>query len=394
VVTAGKCNNPNIPKPAFDYVQEGYAPQWNKQLRDDLGNIKQLGASAVRIEYAFGLESNHDHNAFLDRADSIGLQVIPGFYTQLNCPDFDCFDSWRAAARGGFRKGYKKGDGWHPAVGLVVLLDEPDALHMGGVTPDNCGKEDQAKCRVRAALSALDGVLQAEKDVGMNLTHSSVNFTIAWSQNPRDSIDNVVKMGIGTYGFQDMIAGIANPAIANYTPKTSKQELAMAFETRWTHGMNTVNSWAYVQEKVQADYDQMFGPKPWILTAFKGTGLANEQLQKDLQTMDAEASSAGSFLGVTLYSFQNDYTKAVSERMGLFALGNTSLGQTGKACQEDVQTHEEVCSTWNVYCLENVSSATEKLRGPAVVAAWKGNRSFQGICRRRRRGTGQSRIVV
>ena len=40
-----------------------------------------------------------------------------------------------------------------------------------------------------------------------------VNITIAWEIGPFASIDGK-ETGYGYYGFQDMIAGVANPAIA------------------------------------------------------------------------------------------------------------------------------------------------------------------------------------
>jgi len=377
----GLCRKRRTTPPPLDYVQQGYAPLWDENLRDDLGTIKKLGASAVRIESAIGLESKNDHNGFLDRAENLSLQVFPGFYTQLWCPNFDCFDSWKKAALDGFKQGYQKGDGWHPSVGMVVLMNEPDSLNLGGVDATKCVGVDEAKCRVRAALSALDGVLQAEKEAGMNLTVRSVNLTIAWSQTVKTSIDGKVDQGVGIYGFQDMIAGIEDPDLAAYTPKSSKQELAMAFKTRWTHGLNAVNDWGYIKGKVEENYDSLFGTTPWILTAFTGRELTTQKLTKDLEDILKDANSGGHFLGVTLHSFQNDYTKAETERTGVFALGNDTLGMTQSVCQEDVQTHRAVCNTWNVYCLEDsLNAGKEMVRWSAVTAAWHGHRTKQGIC--------------
>merc|ERR1712214_134430 len=104
-----------------------------------------------------------------------------------------------------------------------------------------------AACRVKAAISALDGVLAAEKEAGVGA--GRVMFTVTWSFAMRESIDGKVE-GPGIYGFQDMVAVLDDPKVAHYTPRSSLEELQEAFKTRWVHGLNTQSPWNFVRDLV------------------------------------------------------------------------------------------------------------------------------------------------
>ena len=72
----------------------------------------------------------------------------------------------------GVEHGHRAGYYWHPAVALVVLLNETDGF---GSLPE-C-RPSGAWCRVKAALSALDGVLAAEKEVGVEVKKAEDTLT-------------------------------------------------------------------------------------------------------------------------------------------------------------------------------------------------------------------------
>jgi len=188
------------------------------------------------------MDIDRDHGAFLDYSKKVGLNVMPGYYLEPSkirgqCPEFDCFQRWKKATLDGFEHGYRTGDSWHPSVALVVLLNEADGF---GSLPE-C-QPSGAWCRVKAALSALDGVLAAEKEVGVDA--GRVKFTVTWSFATRESIDGKMR-GPGIYGFQDMVAGIQDPQIAKYSPRAELADLQEAFKTRWVHGLNTKSPWSF-----------------------------------------------------------------------------------------------------------------------------------------------------
>lgn len=354
-------------------VQKGYEPQWGPAGRDDLASIKKLGANAVRLYHSFGLETESDHGSFLDHAEKNELFVMPGFHTQMNCPKFDCYDAWKAAAKAGFAKGFLKDGAWHPAVKMIILQHEPDALNFGGATIDDCSKVGapgaEARCRLKAALSALDGFLAAEKEAG--IVNSTVNLTISWSSAARDSVDDHLKGEVGIWGFHDMRIGVQDPNHAYYKPRSSLAELQEAWQTRWTNSMTSSSDWDFINEKVAANYHS-FLPTPWFLSEYRGV---DGDIQQDLETMDSEAKKGGAFIGVSMYQFQTDYT-ANSTADGIFGLGKLSIGpgSNENTCEEDVSTGLKVCQDWTVMCLQ------KEARAAAVVGAWKGTTDGKGRC--------------
>lgn len=350
-------------------MQAGYSTQWGPEGRDDLGSMKTLGANAVRLYHSLGVETKHDHGAFLDHASALGMNVMPGVHTYLSCPDNDCYDSWKAAIKAGFQKGFQKDGAWHPAVHTVILLNEPDFTACDG---------GAAWCRVKKALSAMEGFLDAEKEMGVKPGH--VKLTITWSFGMHTSIDNKVK-GPGYFGFQDMVAGTADPSIAHYTPRSSTAELLAAFNDRWIHGMNTQAPWSYVKETVTAQYSQ-FLPKQWFIGEYGANGQTQTVIENDLKSMDSFASADPGFLGMCFFQFQTAYQKSGSElNFGLFSLGAKKIGDTGEVCSDTGG-----CGTYPVYCLETTLPWFEPQhpdldhRAEAAAKGWGGSAENKGRC--------------
>lgn len=356
-----------------DLVQTAMKGQWDSDTgRGDLQIMGTLGANVVRTYHSMGIEGMSDHAAFLDEAEKLNIGVVAGFHTQGYCPDFNCYDSWKKAAANAFKMGFAKNGAWHPAVKMVVLMDQPDYLNFIG-SPDGsapvCKIEDEAKCRTRAALSALDGVLAAEAAEGIK---GGANLTVAWSFAIRNSIDNQVT-GPGIYGFQDIVAGIATPTLADYVFKTAPADVTTAFKTRWTHGFNTASPWSFIQGQVSSKYDQ-FLPTPWAILEFQAA-TAGHSISDDLQAMDEEASKDGPFLGTIFGQFQHDYVAAT--KLGMFALGAKELSLVNP-CYQDVLSGDQHCDTFHVYCLDPTNGDGD--RASAVATAWGGKVAGSGIC--------------
>lgn len=372
--------------PSEDMLQSGYEKQWGRSGRDDLGTMVRLGANAVRLYHSLGFGAQGDHGAFLDRAEDIGLHVMPGFHTR-ECPDFNCFSQWKAATLLGFKQGFKKHTGWHPAVAALILLNEPDFFDYS----PRCWPLGSSWCHVKAALSALDGVLAAEREAGIDGSH--VKLTITWSFAMRTSIDGSVT-GPGVFGFQDMVAGIANTSLAQYTPVSSQAELETAFRTRWIHGLNTQAPWGFVDQMISGSYAQ-FLPTPWFIGEYGANGQGKETIKLDLEAMQRRASSSKDFLGVAVFQFETAYWKGGSEmNFGLFSLGVQQLDETDEICDS-----QSSCRKWPVHCLSThlhwLPGSMAK-RAEAVAAAWHGSidlhsASFcRGAAGRRLRGASRN----
>jgi len=360
-------------RPSEDMLQDGYAEQWGPSGRDDLATMAAMGANAVRLYHSMGMEPRDSHSGFLDRAQSVGLNVLAGYHTEAanepsECPGYDCFDTWKNATLKGFELGFQKEDAWHPAVATLILLNEPDFFeHAPKCQPSG------AWCRVKAALSAMDGVLAAENEAGVKA--GRVKLTVTWSFAMTTSIDGKVN-GPGIFGFQDMVAGIADPSIAHYTPRTPQADMEDAFKSRWVHGLNTQAPWSFVDEMVTKEYAN-FAPLPWFIGEYGGNGQEKAVIQSDLEAMQKRASESDDFLGAAFFQFQTTYWKGGEEmNFGLFGLGREQLGETGELCDK-----MSPCRKWPVRCLTTNLSwlpGSKAERAEAAAAAWGGQVPHDG----------------
>eukprot|EP00913_Durusdinium_trenchii_P026058 g24445.t1 len=132
-----------------------------------------------------GLDGKGSHQGFLNRAQKLKLNVMPGFHSTepAMCDHFDCHDAWKAATLKGFKQGFLVDNRWHPAISTVILMNEPDFYDNDALCTDR-----GAWCRVKAVLSAMDGLLQAEEEA--QVLPSDVKLTVTWSLGGRYKLWN------------------------------------------------------------------------------------------------------------------------------------------------------------------------------------------------------------
>lgn len=362
-----------VPNPPPDDMQAGYAAQWGGAKRDDLQVMRKLGGNAVRHYHTIGSDTKDDHRPYLDHAMANHMNVLPGFHSNMPCPDFDCYWSWKNSTLKAFEQGYLLKGAWHPAVAMVILLNEPDFLNFDN--QPTC-KGQAGWCRAKAAISALDGLMSAEQEAGVNGSER-VRLTITWSFGIRTSFDGKVT-GPGIYGFQDVVAAIADPAAVQYKPRLSSEALAAAFHARWVHGLNTQNRWQDFKSLVLPQYER-FKPVPWFIGEY-GAVSVTDALENDLVEMDQFATEDSCFLGGVVFQFQTAYEKGGSERdFGIFDLGKTKLTESDKICM-DYPT--SFCQNFSVYCLEPSKAwlGGRSHRAEAVAKAWSGTIIEKGMC--------------
>jgi len=256
-------------------------------------------------------------------------------------------------------------------VSALILLNEPD--FMGGYA--NCQPRG-AWCRVKAVLSALDGILAAEREAGV--AAGRVRLTVTWSFGMMPSIDGK-EGGPGIFGFQDTVAGIANPALAKYKPRSGQEELEHAFKTRWIHGVNTQAPWGFVKDVIAKSYAAKFSPIPWFIGEYGANGQSAAVIRNDLEDMQRMAEQQPDFMGAAFFQFQTAHFKGGSElNFGLFRLGDTRLWDMSPPCDIGLP---KCPTTWPVYCLSPDLSwlpGTMAHRAQAVAAAWNGSKEFTG----------------
>merc|ERR1712085_178109 len=185
------------------------------------------------------------------------------------------------------------------------------------------------------------------------------------------SVDGKVS-GPALYGFQDMVAGIKDPQLGGYTPRSTLEDLSEAFRTRWVHSLNTQAPWSFVSELVGQDYEQ-FLPTPWMITEYGAFEQPEWTIRQDLQAMQNEVEEGGAFMGVSFFQFQTAYFKGDAGRnYGLFELTGKQVLQTSRICDDRVRS---TCRAWPVHCLSpDLSFLAGSLgqRADAVAAAWGG----------------------
>lgn len=339
---------------------------WGKDGRDDLGVIRQLGANTVRLYHSIGLEGRGSHGLFLDRAQELGLDVMPGYHTYNavygGCPEFDCYESWKQYTLHAFDQGFRVSDSWHPSVSTLLLFNEPDFFRGYGPT-----------AHLRSALSAMDGVLAAEKEAGVK--PGRVRLSIAWSNAPGESLDKTVS-GFAVWAFQDIVAGVADASIVDYVPRTSQEALAEAYRTRWAHGINvqTPGIVGYM-----AEHYKRFEPTPWFIGEYGAGGMPRKAIKAELESMDKLARDpTDPFMGLSVFQFQAAYFKGGPEmNFGLFRLGK-QVGETGDICDKGVG-----CKKWPVYCITTAVGGLPSFvggRAESVAEAWNGTIDEKKMC--------------
>jgi len=349
-----------------DMLQEGYEPLWSKSPgRDDLGIIKSLGANSVRLYHSIGLQGRGWHGAFLDRADELKLSVMPGYHTYDavygGCPQWDCYETWRSNTLKAFDNGFTRNGEWHPAVSMLMLFNEPDFFRGYGRTAP-----------LKALVSALDGVLAAEREAGIK--PGRVKLSVAWSCAPDTSLDGKVT-GLAVWAWQDTATCIEDPSMVHYKPRSSQADMVAAFRTRWVHGINvqTPGITKYMQEHYKRK-------EPWFIGEYGANNVASKAITDELRDMDKIAQDpANAFAGMAFFQFQTAYFKGGSEmNFGMFRLGSKELNVTGEICDKG-----HGCEKWPVYCLTTDKGDLPDIvagRAEAVASAWGGAVDYSQMC--------------
>jgi hypothetical protein len=359
--------------------------------------IDDLGATSLRTYHSIGLNSKDDHGGFLDRAKDLGLHVMAGYHTQMVCGnDFNCFQSWKDATAKAFQAGFMPPGNktWHSAVSMLILMEQPDGLDFVATNGElNCSlylnqsgvpkqKQVMNRCWLKAVLSAMDGVLAAEQEAGVNATNSPVKLAVAWTGTPRDSIDGVVKGGTGYFGFRDVMVGAKDPnGTVGYMPVVGNKTLLAAFKNRWVHATNTESPYKMVKDTISAGVYNQFLPNPWFISSWSTNKRSEAEITSNLQAIANDASANGPFLGASVSQFQKEYQVDGVEN-GLFDLGpasNAKMNDTDTVCDEDVKTKSPVCSKGGlpVYCLQQSSDVQ---RASGVASAFGGKVQGRGLC--------------
>jgi hypothetical protein len=367
-------------------MQETYEIQWGPQGRDDLLTMRMLGANTVRMYHSIGSESGKSPVPFMDHAAGLSLNLWPGLDNDnLKCDsDFNCYDAYKEAMITGFKQGFNQNGRWHSAVQTLIIMNEPDLKFWA-----DCESPNQNVCRGTAAISAFEGILDAEEE--MNVA-GNVNLTITWSFAAKDSIDGKVKNAPGYFGFQDMLAITADPTLVSYTPKGSVDRLTAAYRQRWINAVNIQGPFDYTYNMISAVY-QPYSGAPWIIGEYGGNGETSANIETYVESMDSKAKdNTDPFAGAAFFQFQTANEKSGSElNFGMFSLGQDLIGYTGEICGQG-----GCLNKLPVMCLSSTNPnlpSDMSQRAGAVASAWGGKVFSKGMCNESKAETSSMAIV-
>jgi len=305
-----------------DFMAKSARDQWSYAYgRGDLAIIKKLGANAVRL---YGNDPSANHTAFLDEAQQQGLMVIPGLsdfpYIQSedNCKTtgFICYrqikDQYLKILQSGFLDDLGN---YHPTLKQIIVMNEPE-LKMPNI--------DQPFTWTRALISAIDAMVDAEKEFGVlgPLPNFSVTFSfgicaaciggdgMALGRNTQPAIGQMLELR----------RAMLHPAAWNYS---AKNDLAHIYKTRFTNSFNTNNGASELEALFLDAYEAHFPDVPVFIGEYHATGV---NILGDLRALLDICSRKPVIVGVSFFEFEVRYDKGGSETAyGIFGLGDQTF---------------------------------------------------------------------
>lgn len=305
-----------------DFMCDETTTLWSKSGRGDLAVMSQLGANAVRL---YGNDPRLNHTTFLYEAQAHGLEVIVGIsdfpYIQGagNCisTKFNCYDQIKRQYSQNLQRGFlvQGTTAYHPALKTVILMNEPDLKFFPVSEPWRF---------VKAILSALDGILDAEREAGIAAVANAglPNFTATMSF----AVCATCKDGSGKPAIGQMLelrSAMQDPASVGYQ---ARNNLWAAYRSRFINSFNTANPAIDIRPLFLDEYDLRFQGTPVFIGEYHAP--AQHDQQADLEHILTIASGPATLLsGLSFFEFQVRYDKGGSELMfGMFGLGDSDIG--------------------------------------------------------------------
>lgn len=339
-------------------------PLWGARFRGDLQVMKALGANHVRL---YGNNPSNSHANFLNEAAATGLKVIIGMsdypYTQAadNClftTGFDCYSQVKAQYLENLKKGLLVDGRYNPALAEVIVINEPD-LKLPGI--------DKPKGWTKGIISAIDGMLDAEKEMGV--TGPLVNFTATFSFGVCglcEAIKDQLGLSAGEApppGIGQMVelrAAMLDPQkMVGYTPKNN---MAKFYKERFSNSFNTANPAKDIATMFMPDYITLFPSVPVSIQEYHKPDLAMSQ-EADLKEIVKLAEDTDLLRGISFFEFQVRYDKGGSEaEFGMFGLSDNFTFATWTYFGDEV----------HAFCLTPVYDQAGMPLSSAVAAAFGG----------------------
>jgi len=352
-----------------DFMSEEAKPLWGTRGRDDLSTIRNLGANVVRL---YGNNPLRQHAAFLDYAHSKGLGVIPGIsdylYTQMpgncNSTGCNCYRLIKESYLNNLRRGFLTADrSYHPALRHVIVMNEPDMKL--GIRADQAGVVFNPTLFARGIISAVDGMLDAEREA--NVTGKLINFTATISYTDCDSCEVataglLAEAGIARgqgFAFGQMLVlrkAFLDPASVGYY--NASNNLSEFYRTRFLNSFNTQNDAITIRDNFVSKYAKLWQATPYFIEEYHDPFLGTTN-GKDLDIMRNISLMYSSvlFYGFNFFEFQKRYDKVKlnEELFGMYNLGDYQI--------TDVTLGHQSHPVW---CLSGVPASSPSSASPVL----------------------------
>mmetsp|Transcript_124730 Transcript_124730/g.313648 ORF Transcript_124730/g.313648 Transcript_124730/m.313648 type:complete len:760 (+) Transcript_124730:68-2347(+) len=348
-----------------DFMSDYAKPLWGQRGRGDLELMQNMGVNTVRM---YGNNPEERHGDFLDEAQRLNMKVIPGisFYPYTQSPDDacalphstaasnnDCYNVIRTYYKQNLQNGFLQNGAYHPAIDSVIVMNEPE-LNIG-----NFANTVHPSYFIKAMLSAIDGMLSAEKD--MRVRNPQVRFTVTFSFATCPLCQTPIGVQPNVPGMAQMLElkrGIENPELFGYTPKN---DLKSFYATRFYNSFNSKNSAKQLQTMFFNPYAISFPTMDVAVLEFHQPDYGGAQQPvdqaEDLQQMMEMTRNSDQLIGFSFFEWQVRSDKGGTETsFGMFDLGDYRI-----------TTLEYYGHTYNVWCLVPVIDRATRQKIPEEI---------------------------
>jgi len=297
-----------------DMFNDPARAQWGCPGRGDLKLMAQMGANTARL---YGNDPRWNHSSFLDEAAQFGIGVIPGIsdwpyvHGQYICDTGDpssqpgnCHDAIKASYLENLNHGFALNGTYHRGMKMMTVVNEPD-LKLGS------SPKDWAK----AVISAIDGMLSAEEEAGIQGANLPITATVSfWVCSQCEKFETVPGLG-QMWTLRD---AMRRPDKYGYSPK---HDLKAFYNSRFVNSFNTGNPAREIEEMFLSNYSAN------STDGFKGTPVyiaeyhcPNEPVTKDLPKILEIADKSEELLGVSFFEWVNRHDAGGHTDWGIFEL--------------------------------------------------------------------------
>jgi hypothetical protein len=279
--------------------------QWGTRGRNDLGVIKALGANTVRL---YGNDPTLHHSDFLDAAEALDLHVLPGIsdFTYLHSPgscktahEYDCSSTIFDVHLGNLHRGYLRNRRYHQSLSYITVIDEPD-VKLPDIT--------QPRLFCKAIISAIDGILVAEEEAGVDGPRP--NLTATFSFSFCGNCNHGWKPSLGQMWM--LRDAMRHPQRYGYKPRHNLSEV---YRTRFTNSFNTANPSLDIPGLFLQDYEKEFRDTPVFIGGYSSP---NRNAQTDVARMLEMARGSSLLLGISFFEYMVNYAATGHTDTGLF----------------------------------------------------------------------------